>query len=149
MPNEFINESVNKSIAEQESLDSSRKFGIFLLIAGVTTMVITGVLALPWSGGAMAAAFFAVIIGLILRFPTLIQDGTNDQKSENNASTMRIAVILIISVFSILLIKTGWSAQTIADLKIDSTWIGILGVVLGGKVFQSFAENQGPKVGPR
>lgn len=108
-------------------------------------MVAIAILARPYQGGAIAAGFFTVIVGLVLRFPTLLQDGSRAADNSGNVSTMRVAVLLIVSVFGLLTIKTGWNVPRLEDLKPDSTWIGVLGVAFGGKVFQSFAESQGPK----
>jgi len=140
----MISETMPEQKAPEQKIEqsSSKGIGNLLISGGALSMLAVEILALPYHGGAIATAFFVIIIGLILRFPTLIQDGTTNSNDTNNASMMRIATLLIVSLFAILAIKTGWETPRLVDLKIDPTWIGVLGVALGGKVAQSFAENQ-------
>jgi hypothetical protein len=56
---------------------------------------------------------------------------------------MRVAVLLVVSVFALLTLKAGWDAPGLDALKIDPTWAWILAAALGGKAFQSFAEATG------
>lgn len=91
----------------------------------------------------MAAALFLVIVGLVIRFPALLTDGTVTDAGVPAVSTMRISVLLIVSVFAIL--KAGWAAPTLEGLKIDPSWAWVLGAALGGKAVQSFAEWTGKK----
>lgn len=93
----------------------------------------------------MAAALFLVIVGLVIRFPALLTDGTMTDAGVPAVSTMRISVLLIVSVFAILTVKAGWAAPTLEGLKIDPSWAWVLGAALGGKAVQSFAEWTGKK----
>jgi hypothetical protein len=62
---------------------------------------------------------------------------------------MRVAVLKVISLFVVLTIKAGWAAKSLADLQLQQTWVWVLAAALGGKAFQSFAENGPGQGGPR
>ena len=123
--------------------------GDVLLFAGALGLVVSGVLRFhsgPTLGdGALpACALVLVLFGFALRFPTLLQDGTASDAG-GNMSTMRIAVLMIVSVFALMTVKVGWGATALGDLRIDSSWAWVLAAALGGKAAQSFAENAPPK----
>lgn len=94
----------------------------------------------PFSPGAVAAAaFFLIMLGMAFVFPSMLRD-------ENKAlSTMRVLVFMVISVFVILSIKTGWDVREMRDLVVDDNWLYIIGLCLGGKVAQKFSEMTFPK----
>jgi hypothetical protein len=92
------------------------------------------------SGGVAAAAVFVTLIGLCIRTPTLLQDGTLTEDSRPNYSSMRVVVLLLVTTFAVLTIKVGWSATSLDSLKLDDSWNWVLLLALGGKVGQSVAE---------
>ena len=85
-----------------------------------------------------ATAFILMLVGLIFYFPSIICDATG------GPSTMRIVVLAVVFVFSFVYIKAAREAGTLSNLKIDQSWIYILGLAFGSKVFQKFAENDTP-----
>lgn len=89
-------------------------------------------------GGIIASALFTVICGMIIRYPTLLQTKTGTADSES-VSTMRAAVLLVVSVFAILTVKAGWGSFGLDALKIDQSWAWVLGAAFGGKALQSFS----------
>ena len=120
-----------------------KRLGGMLAAGAVIALVTATVLGRGASGAIVAACVFAVIVGLVLCYPTLLQDGTVTDAGAPAVSTMRAAVLLVVSVFALLTLKAGWSASAIAALKLDPSWAWVLAAALGGKAFQSFAEATG------
>jgi len=123
-----------------------RTIGSVMIAAGTLAML-GGVIAGAASqavkaatGSIVAAAIFAIIIGLAIRFPTMLQDGTMTEDLRPAYSCTRVVLLLVVSAFVVLTVKAGWSAEGLAALKIDPSWALILGVVLGGKVAQGLTE---------
>ena len=94
----------------------------------------------PMVGSIVAAAVFTIIIGMAIRFPTMLQDGTLTEDQRPAYSATRVVMLLVVAVFVLLTVKVGWSAEGLAALKVDESWALILGVVLGGKVAQGLTE---------
>jgi hypothetical protein len=122
-----------------------RIMGTVMMALGVLAMLVGAVANREWTGGTVAAAVFTVVIGLALRFPTLLQDGTVTDERRPAYSSMRVVMLLVAGTFIMLTVKVGWTTQDLAQLKIDQSWALVLGVVLGGKVVQSMAEANAPK----
>ena len=121
------------------------------------------IVSLQPTGDLVAVLFFLIIVGLVFYFPKLIYDagdpiqppagGGGGQSNAGQSqttnpvaptqapapSTMRVAVLIIVSVFALLALKNGWNQTEIPEL--DSHWMWLLGVALGAKAAQSFAEN--------
>jgi uncharacterized membrane protein len=87
------------------------------------------------NGALPAVSFFIVSLGVAFYFPDLLQD------ERKNLSTMRVVVFMVVSIFCIVAIKIGWQARTFDEFTIDSTWVYILGLGFGSKVFQKFSED--------
>ena len=123
---------------------SLRGPGTLLVLLGACGLAIAAALPLFHSAindGALAAcALILILFGSAFVFPTLLQDGTVSEAGAPNVSTMRIAVLMIVSVFALVVVKAGWATPTLADLKIDSSWAWVLAAAFGGKAAQSFAE---------
>jgi hypothetical protein len=124
--------------------------GSLLLFLGAGGLVASGLSRLfdgrrPTDGALPACALVLTLLGFAARFPAVLQDGTTNATGEGNVSAMRVAVLMIVSVFSLVTVKAGWSAETLTDLKIDPSWGWVLAAALGGKAAQSFAENAAPK----
>ena len=122
-----------------------QRLGLFLIALGAAGLVAAGALSETVGhtagGGLAAGGLFLVILGLIFFFPTMLEDDTHA------TSTMRVAVLLVVSLFAVLTVKAGWGAEGLADLKLQQEWAWVLAAALGGKAFQSFAENT-PNSGP-
>lgn len=86
-------------------------------------------------GDIPAVSLVLLLVGFAACFPSLLTDGTGE-----GFSTMRVAVLAIVSVFCLVSVKAGWSVQAPGDLTVTDSWWHILTVALGGKVAQAFAE---------
>jgi hypothetical protein len=114
-----------------------------LSAGGAIVLVVAAVLGKGTTGGVVSASFFLVIVGLVLLNPTLLQDGTTTESGVPAVSTMRVAILLVVSAFTLVTLKAGWAATRLADLKLDETWAWVLAAAFGGKAVQSFAETPG------
>lgn len=121
--------------------NTDQLLGTALLGIGTAGFLAAALMNRPTSGGLAAAAVFATTIGLCIRCPTLLQDGTLTEDKRPNYSSMRVLVLLLVVTFAMLTLKIGWSAPNLEILKIDESWQLILLTALGGKVGQSIAEN--------
>lgn len=130
---------------ETASEAALRIIGTVMMALGVLTMLVGAVANREWSGATVAAAVFTVVMGLAMRFPTLLQDGTVTDDNRPAYSSMRVVLLLVAGTFVMLTIKAGWTAQDLTQLKIDQSWALVLGVVMGGKVVQSMAEANASK----
>jgi hypothetical protein len=122
----------------------AEKFGRGLILLGAIGFGTAAILSFTdYSGfdeGALpAASFFLILIGMVFHFPTLLQE------ADGGISTMRVVVFAVVMVFSVIHLKIGWNAGTFKDFNIDQTWIYILGLAFGSKVFQKFGEEDGAK----
>jgi hypothetical protein len=117
-----------------------RIVGISMISVGAVAVLVGAASDRSWSGAIVASAIFMVIIGLAVRFPTMLQDGTVTEENRPSYSTMRVVVLLVISAFVMLTVKAGWGTTSLDALKVDRSWALVLGVVLGGKVVQGMAE---------
>jgi hypothetical protein len=105
--------------------------GVIGLSAAALVRMIAGFVV---PGDLPAVSMFLLLIGLVFWFPDLVKDGGGGN------SSMRVAVLMVVSLFTILTLKAGWTVASIAELKIDSSWAWVLGVAFGAKMAQSFAE---------
>jgi xanthine/uracil permease len=114
------------------------RVGALLIFMGLVGFVLTVLDWVPADQGAAAAiSMFLVIMGLVFYFPTLLDDGAGQ------TSSMRVMVLMIVSLFVILTLKVGWGADSLEDLVLSDSWIWVLAAALGGKAAQSYAENMG------
>lgn len=133
---------------ESASEAALRIIGTVMMALGVLAMLVGAVANREWSGATVAAAVFTVVMGLAMRFPTLLQDGTVTDEHRPAYSSMRVVMLLVAGTFIMLTVKVGWTTQDLAQLKIDQSWALVLGVVLGGKVAQGMAEANAQKNKP-
>ena len=91
-------------------------------------------------GSIVAAAIFTIIMGLAIRFPTMLQDGSMTDDRRPAYSCTRVVTLLVVGSFVLLTVKVGWTTGSLDGLKIDQSWALVLGVVLGGKVVQGLSE---------
>ncbi len=126
----------------RDSLGDSvlRLIGTAMIGVGSLAMLAGAAADRSWSGAFVAAAIFIVIVGLAVRFPTMLQDGTVTEENRPSYSTMRVVVLLVVGAFVMLTVKAGWATTSLDALKVDQSWALVLGVVLGGKVVQGMAE---------
>lgn len=127
--------------AKNEKLQKWIGLGLVSIgLIGFLVEVIAGpALHIPDNGGVPAAAILFVMVGMAFYFPDLLQG------PDGGFSTMRMTVFMIILVFVVLSIKIGWQTSSFDEFRIDSTWVYILGLAFGGKVFQSFGEKDEEK----
>jgi len=122
-----------------ESTPLQHRLGALLLGTGMVGFVVATfgrwASTAPIPGEVPAVSLFFVIIGLVFYFPDLLKDETKA------TSSMRVVVLMTVSVFLLLTVKSGWSANSLSELKLDQSWAWVLAVALGGKVLQSFSEH--------
>jgi hypothetical protein len=116
-----------------------QNFGVILIIAGTLGFLYTVIMSFTvYSGldqGAVpAASFLSIILGFAFANPSMLQD------SQGGLSTMRIIVLAVVLLFCTIYLKIGWSISKFEQFTIDKTWIYILGLAFGSKVFQKFGE---------
>jgi len=87
-------------------------------------------------GKQIAIYFFIIMLGVSFAFPTLLQS------ADQNVSTMRIVVFMMVNVICMLLLKNGWSVDNLSEIKLDGYWMGIIAFVFGSKATQTFFENR-------
>jgi len=119
---------------------SIRFAGIAILMFSVAVLALAAIL--PWSGHrvpgeAPACAMVMLMVGLTLVKPSLVLSKDDSQQ----VSAMRIAVLLVVGVFTLLTVKSGWSCTSLEQLKLDSSWAWVVIAALGGKAAQSFSES--------
>ena len=125
---------------QRTNTDTQKKFGMALLILGVAGLVITGILSLfvkpvvTMDGSIPAISVFFLMLGMVFYFPDLLED------ENGGISTMRVVVLMTISVFVITTVKLSWTVASLLEFRIDSSWIYILGLAFGAKAVQRFAE---------
>jgi hypothetical protein len=96
----------------------------------------------------VSIAFFTTMLGVAFAFPGLLKGQTK------KISTMRIIVFMFTNVICMLLLKFGWQneAKSLADIKLDQWWMGVIAFLFGAKSAQAYFENKGkllhsPKAG--
>lgn len=124
----------------------ARAAGIVILGLSVIALMCTALM--PWAGHQVpgelpACAMVLLLVGLTLVRPSLVLSKDDSQQ----VSAMRIAVLMIVGVFTLLTVKTGWNCATLGELKLDQSWAWIVIAALGGKAAQSFSESLGSSSG--
>jgi len=124
---------------QEQSATQPNKIGKLLVVIGIAGILISVVLSFtPLSGldtGALpAGSFLIIMIGLAFAFPSMLEE------SPGAISTMRIIVFAVVMVFCVIYLKIAWSVGSLGGFTIDKTWIYILGLAFGSKVFQKFGE---------
>ncbi len=112
--------------------------GIILIFLGIVFVGIASIYYNKEIGnmGSMAAfGFFQLMLGMTFFFPDLLKGG------ENQISSMRVVIYMVVSVFVIITVKIGWGIKDLKNFDIPDSWVYILGIALGGKTIQSFSEN--------
>jgi hypothetical protein len=130
-------------LSPPDDAPTTRRLGAVLAAGGSIALVVAAVLGRGATGAIVSASFFAVIVGLVLLFPTLLQDGTKTESGAPSVSSMRVATLMVVSTFALATLKAGWGASKLSELQLDPTWAWVLAAALGGKAFQSFAEANG------
>jgi len=115
------------------------KYGFFILgilafAFDITTVFLCKNMTLCSPGLITAFGFVFLVLGLVFYFPDIINEG------DNGPSTMRVVVLVIVLIFAFVYVKAARETGTLANLKIDQSWIYVLGLAFGSKVFQKFAE---------
>ncbi len=117
----------------------TQNFGQSLIVVGAVGFVVASLLSFTdYSGldeGALpAGSFFLILVGMSFCFPSLLEE------AKGEISTMRVVVFAVTMVFSVIHLKIGWNAGSFKDFQIDQTWVYILGLAFGSKVFQKYGE---------
>ena len=119
--------------------DLTRLFGFLLIVTGIVMILISvyddSLNATPLTGKQIAVDFFIIMLGMCFAFPSLLKGG------DDNLSTMRIVVFMMVNVICMLMLKNGWGLSDLSQLGIDANWMGIIAFVFGGKVVQSYFEH--------
>lgn len=121
---------------------NSENIGGLLITLGVVGLTVAALMR--WIAGSIApgevpaVSMFLFLIGLVFYFPDLLKE-----EKEGAGSSMRVAILMVVSVFVILTLKAGWTVTNLEELKIDPSWAWVLGVAFGAKMGQSFAEALG------
>jgi hypothetical protein len=129
----------NNHNPEEKSTSEPNKIGKVLVVIGITGFLTSIILSFtPLAGldtGALpAGSFLIIMIGLAFAFPSMLEE------SPGSISTMRIIVFAVVMVFCVIYLKIAWSIGSLGAFTIDKTWIYILGLAFGSKVFQKFGE---------
>jgi hypothetical protein len=128
-------------------MPSGRQVGIgilFLAVAGLIGAGIGPLFGHSAPGEVPASAMVLLMVALTLINPSLVYSKDDGQQ----LSAMRLAVLVIVGVFTLLTVKASWLTATKAtDLKLDNSWVWIVIAALGGKAAQSFSESFGGSAG--
>jgi len=87
---------------------------------------------------AIAADFFAIMLGFAFAFPDLLKD------TNKGLSTMRIVVFMMVNVICIILLKIGWDDKTtsLRAIGLDQYWMGVIAFIFGAKATQSYFDSK-------
>ena len=109
--------------------------GFLMILAGILYLV--GNMFLFGVGAEeVAIIFFDIMLGVAFAFPDMLKD------DNQQVSTMRIVVFMIVNVICMLLLKIGWDKGSFEEIGIDGYWMGIIGFLFGAKAAQSFFESK-------
>lgn len=95
------------------------------------------------AGDRIALAASLVLGAIPVLCPTMLRE---DAK---NVSAMRVLAYLLVAVFAVVMLRSAWSAKTLADVTLDRWWCALLTAAIGGKVAQSFSEPATPTTAER
>jgi hypothetical protein len=118
-----------------------KNIGMILILLGIAGLICTGILSLfvvpvvTMDGSLPAISVFLLMLGMVFYFPDLLED------QNGGISTMRVVVLMTISVFVITTVKLSWTVSSLLEFRIDKSWIYILGLAFGAKAVQRFAED--------
>ena len=119
---------------------NQKKIGLAFIILSAAGLVTTGILSLfvvpvvTMDGSLPAISVFFLLLGMVFYFPDLLED------QNGGISTMRVVVLMTVSVFVITTVKLSWTVASLLEFRIDKSWIYILGLAFGAKAVQRFAE---------
>ena len=116
--------------------------GAVMFAIGAIVFLVAGFMQVQ-SGSVPAAAFLIILLSIGCYFPELFQDGSNAP------STLRICVLMVVSVFAVMTVKVGWVFTDFSQFFVHESWIYILGLAFGAKLTQSFAELISGKLGKK
>jgi hypothetical protein len=132
------NETPKQADDDKTSL-AQRAVGLVAIVLGLAAPPVTAYLRA--TGGPNLAAesviaysFLIILVGLVVFYPQILQ-------SENKeVSSMRVAILAIVTTFCVLAMKEGWRTGEVPEL--DWYWAIVLSAALGAKSFQSFVEKR-------
>ena len=118
--------------------------GFCLMVLGIAIIFISSFMPPPRPiiPAVISVSFFVTMLGFAFSFPSLLE-------GNEGLSTMRIIVFMITNVICMLLLKIGWAdgIRSLADIRLDQYWVGIIAFVFGAKATQSFFESRMAKTG--
>lgn len=111
--------------------------GFCILMLGLIAFIVTPWLPSHYEPSVAATAFFITMLGFAFAFPSLLE-------GNEGLSTMRIIVFMMTLVICMLLLKIGWSTgiDSLADIGLNASWVGVIAFVFGAKATQSFFESK-------
>jgi hypothetical protein len=129
-------------ISEKKSLSFSEILGMILILIGLIFLILSFIKL--FNSEQIAVGFFITMLGYAMLNPALLE-------SPSGLSTMRVAVFMIVNVVCMLMLKIGWNPEikSFANLQIDTNWVALIGLVLGAKATQTFAENKASAPAPQ
>ena len=130
------------ALAPEAASDGSRRLGLSLLALGSAGLFVAAVLStLPRQVPAeiLASSLVALSFGVVLRCPSLLCTDSLAGAQVRRLSATRLAGILILPASALALLKSGWNAPSLGELKLDLTWVYLVGAVLLSEVLQSVA----------
>lgn len=134
--NSFLSSS-RKLINQYNRIAILQIIGACLLLGGIATLLFTAFyeqLIDEITGSIPAIGFLIIMLGIALLFPDMLRGSTK------SISSMRVAVLMVVSVFVVMVIKAGWNSTSLKDIEIDNTWAYIIGIALGSKAAQTVVE---------
>jgi len=121
------------------SLTVIQMIGFVILVVGVIGVIVASFRPFESDieASMIAGSFFVTMLGLAFAFPSLLE-------GNEGLSTMRITVFMMTDVICMLLLKIGWSdsVDSLEDIGLDATWMGVIAFVFGAKATQSFFESR-------
>lgn len=116
--------------------------GAALIGTGMTGLLVCSVISacgIKTDMGTLAAVlFFFVMLGIALVYPDMLKERSGA------TSSMRVCVFMVVSAFTITVIKTGWNIIDPAKFAVDNSWVYIIGIALGAKTVQYYGEKTTP-----
>jgi len=108
--------------------------GLFLTTFGTSYFAFTLLTGNKPGGDSIGIAFFITMSGIFFSFPELMKGGTKAM------STMRAMIFMMVNIICMLLLKTGWNKNSLAEIELNGYWITIIGILFAAKVVQSYFE---------
>jgi len=127
-------------LLQSQRLTILQIIGASILILGVVALI--GIVMYDFTepkssneNNVAAVGVFLIMMGIALLFPDMLKG--NDKET---TSAMRVAVFMVVSIFSILAVKVFWGCKP-EEFSLNPNWAWLVGAALGSKAVQSLGEN--------